>query len=290
MVFVEAGTSMADEVTVGGYTDVAPAGFTFALAADAAVLSASLSVYSDAGGAADISGSLDIEFAPDNGAAQRAAGFVSFLVRGAQSQAQYFARATLDFGAGPVTYPAAVPLAGVTTSAVVSANESAGALSLNALTVSPTLAPASLALLGLSASPYALGSYSADGLHRWDLNRLKDGAGNTLVTMQGDVVTVNEYFGASCQARPQIVRKRRVPDANGSGSVLQFSELESCFFADSNCDDLVDVLDLQYLLGYFPTSGSNCGFNGDIDADADGQINIIDLQALLNRFGDGAPF
>lgn len=279
-----------DAITGGGYANVAPAGFTFAAAADAPIVSASLNVYSDPDGLADITGTLTVEPATGFGQSQLDTGFVGMHVKGATAQTTYYARLTLDFGAGPVDFPSSTPLQPVVTSTPLAAREAGGVLLFNALTSAAAVSASSLSFLTLPTSPYALGSYTATGLHTYNLNNLKDTAGATLAVATGTTVTLQEWLGASCTARPSVARMRRVPDATGGGPALRVMTLTRCFFADGNCDNTVDVLDLQYLLGFFQTDAATCGFNDDLDANADGVVNILDLQALLNRFGDVAPF
>lgn len=280
----------ADVVTGGGYANVAPAGFSLVVATDAPVVAATLNVYSDPDALSDITGTLLVGNAKGFGQSQLDAGFVGMSVKGAAPQTIYYARLTLDFGAGPVDFPSTTPLPAVVTSKPLAAREAGGLLLFNALATAAASAPSSVSFLTLTTAPYALSSFTEAGLHAYNLNNLKDLAGDTLTVATGATVTLQEWLGASCPTRPGVARVRRVPDASGGGPGLRFTALTRCFFADGNCDDTVDVLDLQYLLGFFPSAATACGFNADLDADTDGEINVLDLQALLNRFGDVAPF
>ncbi len=279
----------AQSVTGGGYADVAPYAFSFVAAADAPVTTAALRVFSDPDALNEVTGSLAVSERLDAPLLDNAAGFAAFQVSGATPQTTYNARLTLDFGAGPVDFPATTPLPAVQTGTPLPVPDAGGVVQFNALATSAAIASVSVSLLNVPASPWALSSLTIGGLHAFDLNNAKDGSGDPLAVALGTSVTIEEWFGAACPQRPVVARTRRVADAT-PGGVLQYVPLERCFFADANCDDTVDVLDVQYLLGFFESTSSSCGFNDDLDADASGTVDLLELQALLNRFGDVAPF
>jgi hypothetical protein len=71
------------------------------------------------------------------------------------------------------------------------------------------------------------------------------------------------------------------------------TELESgdpCFFADTLCDDTIDILDAQRVLTAFRSQPGDCRFNSDLDVVPDQTINVLDVQSVLNRLGESAPF
>jgi hypothetical protein len=72
--------------------------------------------------------------------------------------------------------------------------------------------------------------------------------------------------------------------------VTELKAPSECFFADTVCDDMVNTADAQRVLDIFSRTQGQCGFNSDLDIVADHTINILDVQSVLNRSGQSAPF
>ncbi len=49
------------------------------------------------------------------------------------------------------------------------------------------------------------------------------------------------------------------------------------------------MLDVQFLLNTWARQSGQCGFNPDVDLVSDGSVDVLDLQSLLNHFGENAP-
>jgi len=56
---------------------------------------------------------------------------------------------------------------------------------------------------------------------------------------------------------------------------------------DLNCDDSVDLSDLDILLAHFGTQTGASFADGDLDGDD--AVSLSDLGALLSEFGTGCP-
>ncbi len=52
----------------------------------------------------------------------------------------------------------------------------------------------------------------------------------------------------------------------------------------------ISHLDVQRVLNLFNRVIGECEFNDDLDVVDDDVINVLDVQAVLNRFGESAPF
>lgn len=58
-----------------------------------------------------------------------------------------------------------------------------------------------------------------------------------------------------------------------------------CLTGDTNCDGVVDLVDLSAVLAAFGTSEGDPGFDPSADFDGNGTVDLADLSALLTNFG-----
>lgn len=130
-----------------------------------------------------------------------------------------------------------------------------------------------------------------------DLSNVFDAvSGGSARPATGDVMLIRHFRGLLCSDSDDhvIVRYRRVPEHDEVSTLGQpIVELEigdPCFFADTECDDTVDILDVQRVLNAFDSQSGECAFNADLDIVPDQRIDILDVQSVLNRFGEMAPF
>ena len=130
-----------------------------------------------------------------------------------------------------------------------------------------------------------------------DLANLFDAnLGTNLEVVGGEILQLTEMRGLNCPGLQghKRVHYRRAPaheeTATISTSIPEAELALPCFFADTLCDDTIDILDAQRVLNIFSSQPGDCRFNPDLDIVADQQINILDVQSVLNRFGQSAPF
>ena len=112
----------------------------------------------------------------------------------------------------------------------------------------------------------------------------------------GEVLELTELRGLICPGltNHRSLRFRHAPEHEEVATIGRaISELESatpCFFADTDCNGAVNILDAQRVLNIWATQSTECLFNPDLDISPDQAINILDFQGVLNRFGETAPF
>lgn len=63
-----------------------------------------------------------------------------------------------------------------------------------------------------------------------------------------------------------------------------------CHYADRDCNDQVDIVDLQQVAAKWNTRAGDAGYDPAFDVDFDGDIDIADLQFVAARWGDQAPY
>jgi hypothetical protein len=128
------------------------------------------------------------------------------------------------------------------------------------------------------ASPYAL----------IDLNNLFTADTRVNMDLLGcETLILREFKGdAGCADSATIVRFRKVPFDN---ELTAIKVPMQCFFADNDCSGKVDILDVQRGLNIFNTKTGDCNYNSDLDIVADGVVNILDIQGVLNRFSEVVP-
>ena len=105
------------------------------------------------------------------------------------------------------------------------------------------------------------------GVNRTDLRFALDGSGELWITTKQDGFIRRLIGGTGAD-----------PDCAG------------CFFMDTVCDGVIDILDVQQVLNAFGTSVGDPGYNPALDIVDDGTINILDAQSVLNHFGETVPF
>jgi hypothetical protein len=106
------------------------------------------------------------------------------------------------------------------------------------------------------------------------------------------VLTITEFRGLLCEGleNHKLFHFRRAPAHDETPPITDLETPNRCFFADTLCDDTINVLDLQLVLNRFGRTLGECAFNPNLDIVEDDVINILDVQSVLNRFGQTAPF
>jgi hypothetical protein len=219
----------------------------------------------------------------------------------------YYVRTETTTASGPHVFPPAPPYLEVCTAAATSKINASDRPVANDLIVHDLPAPD-----GVSPSAGALVLVAAPGLGDHpvsafvgagaaapgavvDLNNLYRADDGTMLELAGgEVLQITEYRGLLCPAGQSRTRFGRAPlheEIPTSGAPITEAELaEACFFADTLCDDTIDILDAQRVLNAFGAADGTCSFNPDLDIVADDVINVLDVQSVLNRFGESAPF
>ena len=61
--------------------------------------------------------------------------------------------------------------------------------------------------------------------------------------------------------------------------------ITSCYFADFNCDNVVDIFDVQQIAGRWGKTATDPGFEAMYDVVPDGEIDIFDVQLVASVWG-----
>lgn len=66
--------------------------------------------------------------------------------------------------------------------------------------------------------------------------------------------------------------------------------LTVCYYADQDCDDDVDIVDVQRVAGAWNTLPGDPKYAVEKDVDRDGDIDIVDIQRVAGKWNTVAPF
>ncbi len=287
--------------------DVTPRSFSVIWISDGTLIDATVKVFADAAGTAELTGALGVSLA--SGSASLGLGIVKVDVTGAAADTCVYVQTETTEVGGPVQSPAAPPFLQVCTPvsierARVPGGSIANDVLLHAISLPDSAPSADGTLLVVSAPGLAAHPVSAfvdDALAppsgAPDLNNLYASAdGASLEVVGGDALAIVEFRGQLCgdPVDQRLLRFRRAPvheEEPALGTPITELELpEPCFFADAVCDDTVNILDAQRVLNILGATTAECSFNPDLDIVGDGVIDILDVQSVLNRFGESAPF
>lgn len=290
-------------------TDVTPSAFAVVWVSNEPVTAATLRVFSDAQGSNEVTGTLSVELTSAAVPTAHDLGIVKVNVKGLAADTPVFIQTQTTGSGGTVLFPPAPPLLEVRTAVATAKVDGSQQLIVNDLVRhgmfrpdGTTSAPGALLLVqvpGLGRDP--LTAFAGVGFGPQtaavDLNELYDTATDvSALVPAGQILILTELRGLLCPglAGHRLVRFRRAPAHEEIGVIgVPITEIETpvrCFFADTVCDDTVNILDAQRVLNVFGRASGDCAFNPDLDIVVDHVINILDVQSVLNRFGQSAPF
>lgn len=291
-------------------TDVTSRSFAVVWVANEAVTNASLTLFSDATGATNITPTLPPSafVSPSLAAAN---GVVKVTLAELDLAATYCFQTRTVSASGTTLSPSAPPYPCVITETSARLDTDTRAPIVNDLLrfelfKADQTTPLNGGLVLVNAKEHGstpLSAFVGDGYAPptavTNLRNVFDRMAHTTAALDGnDILEVREVRGlaaGNCPSADQtLFHYRRAPiHAEGSTLGVRFSELErpaTCFFADTVCDDRVDILDVQRILNLFNKDCSACQYNQDLDIVNDCTINILDVQSVLNRFGQTSPF
>ena len=291
-------TSAVTDVTIA---DVTPRAFSVVWWSDVPVTTASIQVYADAEGTVDLTSnmSMTLRSAAVPGAHSR--GIVKVDVVSNAANRTLFVRTVTN----NQTQPPAPPYIQVNLAATVSKANALSEPIINDLVRYQSYGvdgrsalPGSLVLVSApQIGPYPLSAFVGEnGLSTRDvvvdLNNLFDTAGTSAEALPGRALAFREMRGIECPgpANQSLTRFGRVPPHVEVPRISNVEDPTSCFTRqDTNCDDIVNVLDVQFLLNSFLAVSAQCAFNPQLDVVTDNVVNVLDLQDVFNRFGDVSP-
>lgn len=282
-------------------TDVTPRAFSVVWVSDVAPTATSVRVFLAADGTSEVTGSLAI--AP----AVVANGIVKIDVGGALPGTCYYVQSSTTAGS-VVLAPATPPFLAICTPLAASAADATAKPIPSDVVALDLFAPDGLtpgtgtlllaSIPGSSAYPIAswVGNTVPAPAALADLGRFFDATTQkTLEPVAGAPMTMTQLRGLLCPGAVshRLLRYRRVP-AHLEVSILgtSIAEMEPavpCHFADTSCDGTVSAADSQRVVDAFFSLPGSCRFNPDLDLVSDGEIDVLDLQRLLNRWGEATP-
>lgn len=290
-------------------TDVTTRAFSVVWASDESVTTATLHVFADSLGTTDLTGSLNFTLASQAVPPALTLGVVKVDVAGLAASTCYYFQTETTGASGTVMSPSVAPFTEVCTQIATQLHNASDVPIINDLITIDVnepdgMTPAIGALLVLSAPSLAThplavfvgDAFTAPGTVV-DLNNLYGSTTQTRAeVLEDEILQISEFRGLLCPnlAAHRLTRYRRAP-RHGEVDTIGFpiTEVEipgPCFFADTLCDDTIDVLDVQRVLNAFNSQPGDCSYNSDFDIVADQAINILDVQSVLNRLGETAPF
>jgi hypothetical protein len=303
------------DVTVA---DVTTRAFSVVWVSSEAVTSAGARIFSDVGGTQEITSSLTITLVSASFPPALTEGIVKVAVTGAAPDTDVFVQTQTTGSSGTVQFPVGPPFIQVhTATKTMKINASnqpiANAVIQHSIFAPDGVTPAAGALLmvavpNLGAHPLTafVGEDVPAPAAAVDLNNLFAATSGVNAEVPADqILTVTEFRGLFCPglADHKLLHFRRVPAAGTGGvpppgpvlppappPVTELASPAGCFFADTVCDDTINILDAQRVLNIFNRTQGQCAFNSDLDIVPDKVINILDVQSVLNRFGQSAPF
>jgi len=298
------GGKAAAAVTDVAITDVTTRACAVAWVSDAPVNDATVRVFADPAGTTELTGGLTVTLASASIPTAHGLGLVKVEVTGLSADTSVYLQTQTTTAGGIVPFPAVPPFLEVHTAVATTRADMAGTPIVNDV-ITHTLmepdgvTPATGALMlvelpGLAAAPLSafVGEGAATPTTLVDLNNLFDLTGATLQVPDEAVLRITEYRGGLCAdlAEQRLVRFRRLPPPSPGPALTEAVTPVPCFFADPVCDDVVDILDVQWVLNRLGRVLGECGFHPDLDVVTDNAIDILDVQGVLNRFGESAPF
>ena len=290
------------DVTV---TDVTTRAFAVVWVSDQAVTSATLRVFSDAAGTTEITSTLTLTLVSAAFPPALTRGIVKVGVTGVVANTNVFVQTLTTGASGTVQFPTGPPFLQVHTATTTSKSTALNTPIVNDLLRQDVFAldgttPAAGALLMVAAPTLGatpLTAFVGEGFPApaavVDLNNLFGAAtGASAVVPANQNLTLTEFRGLLCPGLVdhKLFRFRRAPAHEEAPAITELESPVKCFFADTVCDNTVNILDAQRVLNIFGRARGQCAFNSDLDIVTDNVINILDVQSVLNRFGQSAPF
>jgi hypothetical protein len=295
-------TASVSDVTIA---DVTTRAFSVVWVSSEPVTSATVHVFSDTGGTVDITSTLTVTLVSAAFPPALAHGVVKVDVAALAADSTVFVQTTTTGASGTVLFPTSPPFLAVHTALQTTKANDVNKPIVNDLIQHNVFAPdgttpATGALLVLSApnlgaSPLTV--FVGQGFPApaavIDLNNLyQSSTGTSAEVAANQNLTLTEFRGLLCPglSNHKLIRLRRAPAHEETPPITEVEAPVPCFFADTVCDNTINILDAQRVLNIFGRTRGECAFNPDLDIVADDTINILDVQGVLNRFGQSAPF
>jgi len=301
--FVSTQASAAvQDITV---TDVTTRAFSVVWVSDEPVTNATVRVFSDQDGINEVTSALSVNLISASFPPALEQGVVKVDVTGLSANTTVYVQTETLGASSLLSFPESAPFIEVHTATEAVGGNEANQPIVNDLlrheVYNPdgqTSAEGALLIVKVpSISPYPLTAFVGKDFtspaSAVDFNNLFDAISGKSADLAADtVIEITEFRGLStCTLDDhKLLRFRRVPAHEETPKITEVESPVVCFFADTVCDDVIDIVDVQRVLNLFNEALGSCVFNSDLDIVTDGVIDILDVQSVLNRFGQSAPF
>lgn len=74
------------------------------------------------------------------------------------------------------------------------------------------------------------------------------------------------------------------------GSTSTGGSMTACYYADLDCNNVVNVVDIQVVAGRWNSTAGSPNYDPNSDIDLDGDIDIQDVQLVAGQWNRSAPF
>jgi hypothetical protein len=297
--------------TYAAVFDIQPADVTTRAASvvwvsDEPVLDASVRVFTDIDGVIDITDGLTLNVVSASFPPAHDNGIVKVEIVGLSPNTPVYIQTETTTASGLIQEPAMGPFIEITTAAETTKVNSSDQPIVNDLIKYQLFAPD-----GATAATGTLMLLKANGTSRYpvsafvseggvaapdvivDMNNLFDSAGKSLEILPDQVIEITHYRGLLCSSdisRQALGVRYRAPAHAEAQPIVELEDPVQCFFSNLDCNDIIDIVDVQALLNIWGTTVGGCRFNPSFDINGDGQINIIDFQSILNQWNKTRPF
>lgn len=274
-------------------------------ASDEPVMSATVHVFADQAGITEITSGLAITLISEQFPPAHDNGIVKVDITGLSPDVSVYIQTETTSGSGTTLSPDVGPFLEIRTAVETTKANISNQPIVNDLIRHPIFAPD-----GITAAPGTLMLLQAQGVSAYpvsafvgeggfavpdavvDMNNIFDAAGVSAEIPAEQVLVITEYRGLLCAGleNHKLYHLREAPKHLEVPAITELENPDACYFANTVCDDVIDIADAQAVLNIFNRVRGECVFNPDLDLNSDGVIDIVDFQAVLNQWNQTRPF
>lgn len=299
-----ASTASAADIVTARAVNVTPDSTSVAWTFDEPVMAATIRVYLDAAASNEITGQLNIQVLSADVSFAHDFGVVMVQASGLDADTDYFFQLETVSASGVNVFPATGAGVGAHTAVAheIESQLNPGFAFANDILRHPVVSPGGLApadgILTLLEVP-ASGQFPIASFGRQQdsdevaltLGNIFDAAGRSYEVLDDTALKITQWRGLLCAPAQQAdVAFRRARTHQEVPRVVAADFGNACFAADTLCDDVIDVLDFQFVLNATNTQSGDCPYSQHLDTNQDGVIDAQDRQQVIDRLGDVAPF
>ena len=287
-------------------TDVTTRAASVVWVSDEPVLGAAVRVFSDANGTTEITTGLTLTVVSERFPPAHDNGIVKVDITGLTPNTLVYIQTETTTASGLIQAPATGPFIEIHTATQTTKANSSNQPIVNDLIRQPLLAPdnvtaAAGTLMLLKAngvSAYPVSAFSGEGGFQTpdavvDMNNLFDNTGRSAEVLADQVIEITHYRGTLCasdMANQKLGVRRRAPAHTETPAITELENPTHCFYANLDCNETIDIGDIQALLNVFNSSVGSCKYNPNFDINSDGSLDIGDFQGILNQWNKTRPF